>query len=160
MRKAIMDAVQPWRARFDALSARERMLATACAAILGGVLLYGGVKPLIDFRQDAVARQAREFQNLVWMQDNRAAAEARATEAGSSSQATMSSINAAAKTVGLPLRSIQPEANGFSVQIDRQAFDKVIRWTHALERRHGIEVASASVDLYEPGIVNARFSLR
>ena len=160
MFKTIIDALRPWRARFDALSPRERTLALGCAAAIGVALLYGTVKPLVDYRTTAISRQAREFQDLVWMQDNRAQAEARAAEATATSQARMSTINAAAKAVDLPLRRIQPEANGFSVQVDRQPFDKVIRWTDTLESRHGIEIASATVDLHEPGIVNARFSLR
>ena len=160
MLKAFIDTVQPWRARFDALSPRERMLVLGCAAAFGIVLLYGAIAPLVEFRATAIERQAREFQDLMWMQDNRAQAEARAADAAATSQARMSTINAAAKEVDLPLRRIQPEANGFSVQVDRQPFDKVIRWTDALESRHGIEIVSATVDLHEPGIVNARFSLR
>ena len=155
MFKTIISALRPWRARFDALSP-----ALGCAAAVGIALLYGTVKPLVDYRTTAITRQAREFQDLVWMQDNRAQAEARAAEANATSQARMSTINAAAKAVDLPLRRIQPEASGFSVQVDRQPFDKVIRWTDALESRHGIEIASATVDLHEPGIVNSRFSLR
>ena len=160
MFKTIIDALRPWRARFDALSPRERTLALGCAAAVAIALLYGTVKPLVEYRTTAISRQAREFQDLVWMQDNRAEGEARAAEASATSQARMSTINAAAKAVDLPLRRIQPEANGFSVQVDRQPFDKVIRWTDALESRHGIEIASAAVDLHEPGVVNARFSLR
>ncbi|MCY4012234.1 MAG: type II secretion system protein M [Gammaproteobacteria bacterium] len=160
MLKAFIDTVQPWRARFDALSPRERMLVLGCAVAIGIVLLYGAIAPLVEFRATAIERQAREYQDLMWMQDNRAQAEARAADASATSQARMSTINAAAKEVDLPLRRIQPEANGFSVQVDRQPFDKVIRWTDALESRHGIEIVSATVDLHEPGIVNARFSLR
>ncbi|MCY3814101.1 MAG: type II secretion system protein M [Gammaproteobacteria bacterium] len=160
MLRALIDTVQPWRARFNALSPRERMLALGCAAAVGIALLYGAIAPLVEFRATAIERQAREFQDLMWMQDNRAQAEARAADAAATSQARMSTINAAAKAVDLPLRRIQPEANGFSVQVDRQPFDKVIRWTDALESRHGIEIVSATVDLHEPGIVNARFSLR
>ena len=160
MFKRIADALQPWRARFDALSPRERLLALVCVVGLGVALLYGTVKPLVEYRQTAISRQAQAFDDLVWMQNNRALAEARVAESAATSQARMSTINAAAKAVALPLRRMQPEANGFSVQVDRQPFDKVIQWTDTLERRHGIVIASASVDLHEPGIVNARFSLR
>ena len=162
MLKALLDIWQPLRARFDGLSPRERLLVIACAVVLGGTVFYATIAPLIEYRETAVSRQAREFQNLVWMQENRALAKARAAEAGATSQARMSTINAAAKAVDLPLRRMQPEANGFTVQVDRQPFEKVIRWSEALESRHGIEVASASVDVHEPGtgVVNARFSLR
>ena len=160
MFKTITDALQPLRARFQSLSSRERMLVLVCLAAVGMALAYGVIKPLVEYRTTAIARQAREFQDLLWMQDNREFAASRAAESAATSQARMSTINAAAKEVGLPLRRIQPEASGFSVQIDRQPFDTVIQWTHALQARHGIEIASASVDLHEPGIVNARFSLR
>ena len=160
MFKTIIDALQPWRARLDALSPRERTLVLGCAVAVGIALLYGAIAPLVDFRTTAIERQAREFRDLMWMQDNRAQAEARAADAAATSQARMSTINAAAKAVDLPLRRIQPEATGFSVQVDRQPFDRVIRWTDALESQHGIEIVSATVDLHDPGIVNARFSLR
>lgn len=160
MFKTIGDALQPWRTRFEALSPRERALVWGCAAAIGIALLYGTIAPLAEYRATAIERQAREFQDLMWMQDNRAQAETRAADAAATSQARMSTINAAAKVVDLPLRRIQPEANGFSVQVDRQPFDKVVRWTDTLETRHGIEIVSATVDLHEPGIVNARFSLR
>ena len=160
MFKTITDALQPLRVRFQSLSSRERMLVLACLAAVGTALAYGVITPLLEYRTTAIARQAREFQDLLWMQDNRALAAARAADSAATSQARMSTINAAAKAVGLPLRRMQPEANGFSVQVDRQPFDTVVQWTHALETRHGIEIASASVDLHEPGIVNARFSLR
>lgn len=160
MFKTITAALQPLRARYQSLSSRERMLVLACLAAVGVALGYGAIKPLLEYRTTAIARQAREFQDLLWMQDNRELAASRAAESAATSQARMSTINAAAKDVGLPLRRFQPEANGFSVQLDRQPFDTVIQWTHALEARHGIEIASASVDSHEPGIVNARFSLR
>ena len=160
MFKTITDALQPLRVRFQSLSSRERMLVLACLVAVGTALGYGVITPLFGYRTTAIARQAREFQDLLWMQDNRALAAARAADSAATSQARMSTINAAAKEVGLPLRRMQPEANGFSVQVDRQPFDTVVQWTHALETRHGIEIASASVDLHEPGIVNARFSLR
>ena len=72
----------------------------------------------------------------------------------------MSTINAAAKNFALPLRRIQPEADGFSVQIEAQLFEDVIRWSHSLQSQHGIEVVNASIDVQEPGTVNARFSVR
>ena len=157
---SIKEFWRPLRARYDALSRRERLLAGACVAALAAALLYATIDPLLEFRQSAIARQASEFQDLLWMQDNRNLAATRMAENTAGSQARMSTINAAAKEVDLPLRRMQPEANGFSVQVDRQPFNKVLLWTDALERRHGIEISSATVDLHEPGIVNARFSLR
>ena len=61
MFKTIIDALRPWRARFDALSPRERILALGCAAAVAIALLYGTVKPLVEYRTTALSHQAREF---------------------------------------------------------------------------------------------------
>ncbi len=149
----------PLRRRYDALAPRERLLVVACLAVLGMALLYAVVSPLIEFRQTTVARYASEHAGLRWMRANRDAA-TRQRESSAGSQARLSTINTVAKEFDLPLRRIQPEAGGFSVQIEAQSFNNVILWTHTLETRHGIEIVSASVDSHDPGVVNARFSVR
>ena len=164
MLEALSNAWQqsPLRRRYEALATRERRLVMACGAALGLALGYAGVSPLLDFRRDAIERHAAEESDLQWMQANRelAAAPSRHSDRATGSQARLSTINAASKEFDLPLRSLQPEADGFSVQIEGQLFDAVIRWSHALESRHGIEVVNASIDVEDPGVVNARFSVR
>ena len=164
MLEALSNAWQqsPLRRRYEALATRERRLAMACGAALGLALLYAGVSPLLDYRRAAIERQVAEEGDLQWMQANRelAATPSRHSDRATGSQARLSTINTAAKEFDLPLRSLQPEADGFSVQIEGQLFDAVIRWSHALESRHGIEVVSASLDVEDPGVVNARFSVR
>ena len=152
----------PLRRRYEALATRERYLAMACGAALGLALLYAGFSPLLDFRRAAIERHAAQESDLQWMQANRelAASPSRHSDRATGSQARLSTINAAAKEFGLPLRSLQPEADGFSVQVEGQRFDAVIRWSHALESRHGIEVVSASINVEDPGVVNARFGVR
>ena len=166
MLEAVRDVIRPGLAeatrRWSALSPREKVLALVCGIAIATVVVYMAVTPVLDFRQAALDRQSREFQDLMWMQEHRAEANAQASAPASSkpSDSILSTINAAAKTAGLPLRRIQPEAEGFIVQIDRQPFRKVLRWLDALEARHNVTVVRASVDLHEPGVVNARFSLR
>ena len=164
MRDTLASAWQqsPLRRRYEALTTRERRLVIGCLAALGLALAYAVVAPLLDFRHAAIERYATEQGDLQWMKANRALAEtpSRFGERATSSQARMSTINAAAKELALPLRRIQPEADGFSVQIEAQVFDDVIRWSHALESRHGVEIVNASIDVQEPGTVNARFSVR
>ena len=152
----------PLRRHYEALATRERRLAIACLAALGLALAYAGVAPLFDFHSAAIKRYAKEQDDLQWMKANRSVAEtpSRFSDRATDPPARMSTINIAAKDFALPLRRIQPEADGFSVQIEAQVFENVIRWSHALESRHGIEVANASIDVQDPGIVNARFSVR
>lgn len=148
----------PLRIRFEALSPRERLLAAVALAILVALILYAVVKPLFDYRSAAIARQAAEYRDLLWMQDNRAIAGLDVPEDGMGSQA-LSTINAVASEVGLKLRRLQPEGEGISVQVDQQPFNTVVQFTHALERR-GLEIGNASIDLQEQGFVTARFSVR
>ena len=162
MRELIAHAWQasPLRRRLDALAPRERLLVAVCLAAVALALLYAAASPLIDFRQDAVARYSTEQADLSWMQANRNAAEARLHESSAAPQARLSTINAVAKELNLPLRRMQPEADGFSIQLEAQPFDRVILWTRALETRHGIEIVSASIDVHDLGVVNARFGVR
>jgi type II secretory pathway component PulM len=148
----------PLRTRLDALSPRERLLVAVAATIIAGLVFYAAVKPLLDFRSAAVARQAAEYADLLWMEDNREAAALSIPADGMGSQA-LSTINAVASGIGLKLRRIQPEGEGFSVQVDGQPFNTVVQFTHTIERR-GLEIASASIDLQDAGFVTARFSVR
>ena len=152
----------PTRRRFDALAPRERMLLWTCLGALSAALLYGLATSLFAYRSDSVARFAKERGDLEWMQLNRGAASAafRAGAGAPAQRTEMPTINAAAREFELPLRRIQPEANGISVQIEGQPFEKVVRWTSSLELRHGVEILNARIDRYEAGIVNARFTFR
>lgn len=161
---ALADAWQrsPLRKRFDALAPRERLLIGVCLAVLGAALIYSLATSLVGFRSDSLARYARESSDLEWMQANRGAAAA-ALRAGSGAAepgTAISTISAAARDIGLPLRRIQPEASGFSVQLEAQPFDKVVSWTNELETKHGVQIVNARIDRYEAGVVNARFTLR
>ena len=148
----------PLRKRYFALAPRERVLVAALLALAVVALVGALADSLRDFRTDAVSRYAREHENLRWMQANRNAVALRDGAAGGA--ASMSTINATAKDFDLALLRIDPEGEGFSVQIEAKPFEKVLLWSHALETRHGMTITSATIDAYDPGIVNARFSIR
>lgn len=152
----------PLRHHYEALGTRERRLVIACLVALSLALAYAGGAPLFNFHSAAIERYANKQNDLQWMKKNRRLAETpgRLTDRAPGSQARMSTINAAAKNLDLPLRRIQPETDGFSVQIEAQKFEDVIRWSHALESRHGIEITNVNISVQDPGIVNARFSVR
>ena len=156
---ALADAWQrsPLRRRFAALAPRERLLVLAGLGLIGGLLAVRGVTALYDYRDSAVARQIAERADLQWMRANRSAA-AR-SDAGAQAP-SMSIVNAAARDVELALRRIDPDGEGFSVQIEAKPFEQVLRWSHALETRHGLRIVSATIDMHEPGLVNARFRVR
>lgn len=152
----------PLRKRFEALSGRERRLALGVAVALVLFLIYSVVGPLLTFHDTALARHAAEQRDLRWMQANREAAQApsQRNDDNVEPQSRLSAINAVANEHGLTLRRIQPEEGAVSVQIENKPFEKVMRWSHALETRHGLEIVDASVDEQAPGTVNARFRFR
>lgn len=168
MRKAIANAwAELWaasglRRRYEALALREQRLVVAVLAVAGLALAYAVAAPVLEYRRGAVERLVAEQTDLQWMLDNRerAARPARNSDRAAGPQGRLSTINAAAKAVDLSLRRLQPDASGFTVQIEAQPFAKVIRWSSALEARHGIEIASVTIDVESPGIVNARFNVR
>ena len=150
------------RARYEALGQREQRLAIVAAAALGAALAYALAATVLESRQEAVERYTAKQADLEWMRRNEARAVRAAGDGASAAnaQSQLSNINAAAKDFGLSLRRLQPDATGYTVQMEAAPFAKVIRWSHALEARHGIEIASVSIDVVEPGIVNARFNVR
>ena len=148
--------------RFRALAPREQLLAVLSLVVVCSVAAYGVATWVVEFRQAAVARLAAQQTDLQWMRANRAraAAPSRHSDRAAGAQGRLSVINAAAKDFDVSLRRLQPDANGFTVQVENVPFATLIRWSHALEVRHGIEIASVSIDVAEPGVVNGRFNVR
>lgn len=157
---AIADAWQrsPLRRRYHALAPRERLLVTVLIAVLAVALAASVANSLRGFRADAVSRYAREQADLQWMRANRGAAGLR--DGPVAGAASMSTVNATAKDFDLALLRIDPEGEGFRVQIEAKPFEKVLQWSHALETRHGMTITNATIDAYDPGVVNARFRIR
>lgn len=157
---AVQDAWQraPLRRRYMALAPRERLFVAALLAVLAIVFSATLANSLHSFQADAIARYAREHADLQWMRANRSAAASR--DGPAAGAASMSTINTTAKDVNLALLRIDPEGEGFSVQIEAKPFDKVLAWSHALETRHGMTVLNASIDRHAPGVVHARFTVR
>lgn len=148
----------PLRRRYLALSTRERLLVWTFGAVVAVLLVGGLAQSLREYRVRSVARYFAEQADLRWMRDNRSAPALRDGRSGETP--TMSTIDATAKEFGLELRRIDPKGDGFNVQIDAKPFNRVLRWSHALETRHGFEIVSANIDGFEDGLVNARFNVR
>ena len=149
-----------WR-RYQAFSARERTLVNALAGVVAVAIVYSLVASLVDFRQLAVARYLEAETDLSWMQDNRGSVSVDRGQRSARSDTLLSTVvRTTAIEFGFQPRRTQTEGEGVGVRIEAEAFDKVLRWAHALESRHGVEITNADIDVHSPGTVNARFSLR
>lgn len=147
------------RRRYESLAARERLLVRLCLGLVAGLALYAAIDSLLDFRRDAITRYLNEQRDLEWMKRNEHRV-ARADSSGGTGELLSTVVNSTAAQFGFRPRRTQTETDGVSARIEAEEFDKVLRWAHALETRHGVEITRADIDLNDPGRVDARFSLR
>ena len=161
----VVDAVvEAWHAsslrrRYEALATRERRLLGACAALVVVLVCYAGIGSLVEFRQRSVERYLNEQRDLEWMKRNQHLID-RGQGGASGGELLSTVVNSTAAEFGFRPRRTQTESDGVSARIEGERFDNVLRWAHALETRHGVEITNADIDLGEPGRVDARFTLR
>ncbi|MDE0193772.1 MAG: type II secretion system protein GspM [Gammaproteobacteria bacterium] len=147
------------RRRYESLAARERLLIRLCLGLVAALALYAAIDSLLDFRRDAITRYLNEQRDLEWMKRNQHRV-SRADSSAGTGELLSTVVNSTAAQFGFRPRRTQTETDGVSARIEAEQFDKVLRWAHALETRHGIEITRADIDLNDPGRVDARFSLR
>ena len=147
------------RRRYESLATRERLLVRLCLALLAGLVLYAAIDSLLGFRREAVTRYLNEQRDLEWMKRNQHRV-SRSDGGGGSGELLSTVVNSTAAEFGFRPRRTQTETEGVSARIEAEQFDRVLRWAHALETRHGVEITRADIDLNDPGRVDARFSLR
>ena len=147
------------RRRYESLAPRERLLVQICVGTLAILALYAAIDGLIEFRREAVTRYLNEQRDLEWMKVNQHRVSA-GSASGGSGELLSTVVNSTAAQFGFRPRRTQTESDGVSARIEAEQFESVLRWAHALESRHGVEIARADIDLNEPGRVDARFSLR
>lgn len=145
--------------RYESLAARERLLVRICLGLLLALATYAALDSLLDFRREAVTRYLNEQRDLEWMKRNQHRV-SRGDSGGGSGELLSTVVNSTAAEFGFRPRRTQTETEGVSARIEAEQFDKVLRWAHALETRHGVEITRADIDLNDPGRVDARFSLR
>ena len=144
---------------FQALTRREQTLLRATLVVTGAALIYLLViAPIVDYRHAEVERWRAESAGVAWIEANRE--QVGDLDVADDESTRLSTINEAARTLGIPLRSIRPEGSGgFSVRIEGQVFNAVLAWVAALEERHGLQVANAQIDFVGPGRVDAQFTV-
>lgn len=156
---------EPWRARWNALGARERRVASVLAGFLGAALFYLLVWSPVE---SGVAR-ARE--RLASVQAQLARVQEQATLVASVRAAPRASLPAnpamavgqAAERHGLREQVKKVDAEGTSavrVQIEDAPFVALMAWLVELQQS-GLRAESATIERHaNPGTVNARLLLR
>ncbi|MEM7217556.1 MAG: type II secretion system protein M [Pseudomonadota bacterium] len=145
--------------------AGEKRIILAVALLVLGVAVWSAVwQPISGWSQSAQSKHERQLALLDWMKQNEADARRIGMPDGAAQAGEGGLLTVVSRTVeqaGLKLSRIQPERDGVSVVLQKQAFNDVLRWLDTLEEREGILVVQASVDADAlSGRVNARFSLR
>jgi len=158
--------LEPARARWNALAARERRAASVLAPFLGAVLFYLLVWSPV---QGGVAKARVRLASVeVQLQQVRGQA-ALVEKARSAPRATLPSDAAAAAEQAAArygmrerLKRIDPEGTrAVRIQIEEAPFVAVTAWLVELQQQSGLRAESAMIERHaNPGTVNARLLLR
>jgi general secretion pathway protein M len=157
--------IEPWRARWSALGARERRALGVLGGFLSIVLFYLFVwSPVTGGVAATRARQAAVQSQLARVQEQAALVEKlrRSPRVAPAADAAAAVEQTAARH-GLRerLKRIDPEgARAVRIQIEAAPFAAVMAWLVELQQQ-GVRAETASVERHSsPGVVNARLVLR
>jgi general secretion pathway protein M len=158
--------IEPWRAHWKALGARERRTFVALAVVLAAVLLYLGIWSPV---QSGLAR-ARERVTSTQVQLSQVREQAALVErARNAPRPTLPSDAAAAAGQAAArygmrerLKRVDPEGvRAVRIQIEEAPFVAVMAWLTELQQQSGLRAESAMFERHpNPGAVNARLVLR
>lgn len=156
-----LTVVRDWLAN---LSARERNLVYAAAALGGIALLYLVlVLPFTTTTARMAARVEKKSADLAWMQAQ--APHVMAASGLSSKHSDESLVVVVDRTareagLGTSLRDQSPSGNaGLRLRLEGAAFDTLAVWLVNLQQQYGVGIDSATIDAAGPGLVNATLSL-
>jgi len=160
--------IEPYLARWRALPAQQRRLATLGGAVLAVLLLYSLLwspmqSELARLRESAPQARAK----LVTMQaqaqevaELRVSSQAMANRGGNL-LATLEQL-ATARGLRQNITRMEPEgAHGAQVTLEAAHFNTLLTLLHELQTQNGVRVDSASIETHATaGHVNARLTLR
>ena len=158
--------IEPARARWNALGARERRVASALAVFFGAVLFYLLVWTPVE------GGLARARSRLVSVQAQLARVQEQAARVASLRAAPRvtlpanpaAAVGQAAERQGLRDRLKRTDAEGANavrVQIEDAPFAALMAWLAELQQQSGLRAESATLDRgANPGTVNGRLLLR
>lgn len=143
----------------------ERMIILAVVALVVAALVWSLLwQPVANWSAAAQESHQREQTLNDWLVANAARARVSVGDSeqpGVAAEGLLTIVSRTAEQAGLKLTRFQPESNGVSVVLQKQAFNDVLRWLNLLENDEQVLVVQASVDADSlSGRVNARFSLR
>ncbi len=157
---------EPWRARWEALGARERRVASALAVAFSAALFYLLLwSPVESGLAKARTRLASAQAQLARVQEqaNRVA-KVRATPRVAPPADPAVALRQAAERHGLreQLKRVDAEGAGaVRVQIEGASFTPLMAWLIELQEQAGLRAESATLERHaNPGTVNARLLLR
>lgn len=160
------------KAWWSTLQTRERLMVVIGALCLGIIVLWLMVWEPLSTRRDELSQRVEAAQEtLVWMQQASRQIEQQRTirddgiaASTDDGRSLLSVIDASAKQANLrkPIQRMDPQGdNGVDLWIEGVDFDELVRWLSRLQREHGIEIESISVDRTdEPGRIESRLSLQ
>ena len=157
---------EPWRARWKALGARDRRVASVLAGFLGAALFYLLVwSPVESGLAKARSRLASVQAQLARVQEQAArVAGVRAAPRVAPPANPAAAAAQAAERQGLreQLKRVEAEgANAVRVQIEDAPFQALLSWLVELQQKFGLRAESATLDRgANPGTVNGRLLLR
>jgi general secretion pathway protein M len=157
---------EPARARWKALGARERRMASALAASLGVALFYLLVwSPVENGVARARTRLASVQAQLARVQEQAAVvASVRAAPRVAPPANPAAAVGEAAERHGLREQLKRVEAEGtraVRVQIEGASFAALMAWLVELQEQAGLRAENATLERQaNPGTVNARLLLR
>ena len=148
--------------RFRELPMRQRQGSLVIGAVIALIVVYLGIwQPIYDYRENAIDRMTTARQSLDWMRQNKNAAQSRISTGESGEEVNIAKLATSARQFGFSLQRIQSmPSGGVSVQLQRQAFNAVVRWLDFLNKEHGYRVVNASLNSYAEGIVDARITIQ
>jgi general secretion pathway protein M len=157
--------IEPWRARWNALGARERRVLTALAGFLAVVLLYLLVwSPVESGLAGTRARLASVQAQLAQVKEQAAlVARVRGAPSVTPHANPAAAVEQAAEKHGLrsQLKRVDAEGAGrVRVQLEGASFSALTAWLAELQQG-GLRAESATLERHAtPGTVNARLLLR
>jgi general secretion pathway protein M len=158
--------IEPWRARWNALGARERRVFTALAGFLAVVLLYLLVwSPVRSGLASAHARLASVQVQLAQIKGQAAlVAKLRNAPGVAPAANPAAAVEQAAERHGLRAQLKRVDAEGAGrvrVQLEGASFSALTAWLAELQQQSGLHAESATLERHAtPGTVNARLLLR
>lgn len=153
---------------FMALSPRERLMVTACAAFVGFAMLWVlGVQPLLknaaalDTRVSTKRAELANYHELAGQVQQPGSAPARPSVQGrNESIVVIIDRTTRQRQLASYLKRNQPDGEGVRLRFEGAPFDALVNWLGELQDSYGMTTQNANFDEAGPGRVNVTLVLQ